>query len=121
MNRELLEREVNLLHNRVCVALGDPKRIMVLYFLAEGGAYVNDIASLLDMPQPTVSRHLRVLRDRGLVLTERRGTSVFYTLSDHRVIEALDLLRGILASQLEDHMELTQKGMLNQSSIKENL
>ncbi len=96
-----LEQEINWLHERICYALGDPKRILILYLLSEGGKCVNDIAESLNVPQSTVSRHLRVLRERELVETERNGTSIFYTLADQRIIESLNLMRGILSSQLD--------------------
>ena len=100
MDIKTLEQEINLLHERICYALGDPKRILILYLLAEEGKCVNDIAESLDIPQSTISRHLRVLRERELVETERNGTSVFYTLADSRMIEALNLMREILSTQL---------------------
>jgi ArsR family transcriptional regulator len=94
------EQEVLMLHNRVCYGLGDPKRVLLLYALDKGPLCVNELCEELSLPQPAVSRHLRVLRERNLVLTERRGAMVYYALADHRVIEALNLLRGVLASQL---------------------
>lgn len=100
-----LEQEVNLLHERICSGFADPKRVLILYALAEGPLCVNDLAELLDVPQPTASRHLRILRDRGLVNNERQGTSVYYTLADQRLVEALDLLRGVLCSQLAAEAE----------------
>jgi ArsR family transcriptional regulator len=103
-----LEQEVDLLHNRVCYALSDPTRICILYVLAEGGRYVNEIAELLDTPQPTISRHLRVLRERELVRTERQGTAVCYTLADVRIIRALDLMREIVVSHLAAEVDLAQ-------------
>jgi ArsR family transcriptional regulator len=101
MEIEILEQEINLMHERVCYALGDPKRVLMLYLLQEKGRCVNEIAEALNIPQPTVSRHLRVLRERGLVQTERQGPSIFYSLTDSRIIEAIDLMRGILSSQLQ--------------------
>ena len=95
-----LEKEVNLLHQRICYALADPKRVLILYALSEKPLRVNDLASALDAPQSTVSRHLRVLRERGLVVTEREGTYIIYSLADTRLIEAVDLLRQVLVSQL---------------------
>jgi ArsR family transcriptional regulator len=103
-----LEQEVELLHNRVCYALSDPTRICILYLLAEGGRFVNEIAELLDTPQPTISRHLRVLRERELVHAERQGTAVCYSLADKRIIEALDLMRGIVVSRLAAEVDLAQ-------------
>jgi len=103
-----LEQEVHLLHERVCSGFADPNRVLILYALADGPLCVNDLAQLLDIPQPTASRHLRILRDRGLVSNERQGTSVYYAIADHRLIEALDLLRGVLSSQLAAEAELVE-------------
>ena len=91
-----LKQQVELLHRRVCPALGHPKRLLMLYALAEGPLCVNELAEGLDLSQPTVSRHLRVLRERGLVNTERSGTTIYYSLADRRLIQAIDLLRGVL-------------------------
>ncbi len=93
-------QELNLLHSNVCQALGDPKRIMILYELNERPRNVSDLASDLDMPQPTVSRHLRVLRQRALVSPERDGSSVFYHLTDPRMIAILDQMRMVLRGSL---------------------
>jgi DNA-binding transcriptional ArsR family regulator len=95
-----LQQEINLLHAQVCQALADPKRILLLYALAEGPRRVTDLAETLGLPQPTVSHHLKILRERGLVAAEQEGVAVHYSLTDARVIQALDLLRGVLRAQL---------------------
>jgi DNA-binding transcriptional ArsR family regulator len=95
-----LEQEIHLLHQRVCPALGDPKRMLILYALEDGPLCVNELTEALQLSQPTVSRHLGVLRDHGLVNTERRGTAVYYSLGDQRLIQAVDLLRAVLQSQM---------------------
>ena len=93
---EKLEQEIIELHSGICSALADPKRIMILYTLAEGPRKVSQLSEELGLPQPTTSRHLKVLRERDMVNTERDGASVIYTLADHTLIEALDLLRDVL-------------------------
>jgi ArsR family transcriptional regulator len=103
---ESLEQEVNLLHANICQALSDPKRILMLYALSERPMHVNELAEALDVPQPTISRHLKVLRERQLVSAEREGPSVRYSLSDERVIAALDVLRSVLLGTL------SRRGML---------
>jgi ArsR family transcriptional regulator len=105
---EKLGQEVELLHTRVCSALTDPKRMLILYLLSERGYFVNEIAEALDLPQPTVSRHLRVLRECELVHTERQGTAVCYTLAEERIIQALELMRAIVSSQLAAEVDLAQ-------------
>lgn len=101
-----LEQEISLLHQRVCPALGDPKRLLILYALEDGPLCVNELAEALQLAQPTVSRHLRVLRERGLVHAERHGTAVFYTLADKRLIQAVNLLRAVLRSQMAEDVRV---------------
>ena len=98
MDTQFIE-EIEMLHNRVCTALGDPKRLMLLYILAGKPRNVTELAAELDIPQPTLSRHLSILRERALVKTQREGTSVYYSLADRRVIDALDLLRSLVRDQ----------------------
>ena len=105
MNPKLVE-EVNTLHANVCAALADPTRILILYLLHENKQNVTSLVDSLALPQPTVSRHLKVLKERGVVFAQRDGQSVIYELTDTRVIEALDLLRGMLADRLTSQAKL---------------
>jgi ArsR family transcriptional regulator len=65
-------------------ALADPHRLAMLATLARADdeVCVCDFTSALPLNQPTVSHHLRILRDAGLVACERRGTWVYYRIAD---------------------------------------
>ena len=106
---ERLEREVNQLHASICQALADPKRILILYELHEGPKTVTELKDALRVPQPTVSRHLKMLRERNLVTATRQGTSVEYMLADHRLIEALDLLRGVMRDRISQRANIVME------------
>jgi ArsR family transcriptional regulator len=93
--------ELNLLHANICQALGDPKRILILYALDDEPRHVTALADYLGLPQPTVSRHLRVLRQRDLVQRKRSGPAVVYQISDRRIIEILDSMRLVLRHTME--------------------
>ena len=108
MDIKSLELEVNLLHERVCSALSDTTRIMILYLLAEQEMFVNEISEELNTPQSTISRHLKVLRERSMVSTERQGTAVLYSLVDKRIIQSLDLMRSILNDQIQADAKITR-------------
>jgi DNA-binding transcriptional ArsR family regulator len=99
MNRTL-EAEIHQLHAEICQALSDPKRIAILYELADGRENVGELAAALAIDQTTASRHLKVLRERSMVNAEREGSNVYYSLADRRVIHALDTLREVLAASL---------------------
>jgi len=106
---ESLQHEVGLLHANICQALAEPTRILILYALSEGAKYVHELAEILDVPQPSVSRHLKTLRERGLVNAARDGTSVRYSLADARVIDALDIMRSVLVGLLARKAELARQ------------
>lgn len=108
-----LREEILKLHAHICEGLADPNRILILYTLDEKPHNVTELADALAMAQPTVSRHLKILRDRGMVIPERKAQIVVYSLADHRVIQALDLLRAVLADSLHS------RGILARSVSKE--
>ena len=79
----------------VARALGDPKRLCVLESLASGEVSVGDLAIRVACQVPNMSQHLAVLRSAGLVTARRDGNTVYYRLSDPRVLEACQLLMSI--------------------------
>ena len=101
-----LTQEITNLHADLCSALADPTRLLLLYALADQPRNVSELTRELEVPQPTVSRHLKVLREAGLVIATRQGASVQYELCDHRVIEALDILRSVLRERIQHHADL---------------
>ncbi len=103
-----LRDEIDQLHAEICHCLADPKRISILYALSEGTKNVGELVELLDMNRASVSRHLKVLRERSMVRTEREGVSIYYSLADDRVIEAPDLLRDVLAHILAERKALAE-------------
>lgn len=94
------------MHAGICQALADPKRILILYTLNEQPYHVTALAEELSLPQPTVSRHLRVLHQSGLVKKQRDGSAVYYSLADNRVIKALDIIRSVMVDALTQQSEL---------------
>lgn len=92
--------ELNLLHATICKAVGDPTRIQILYCLHEEPRHVSALAETLELPQPTVSRHLAILRQRGLVQSERDGLVVNYSLAKTDIIGVLNAMRQVLRQTL---------------------
>jgi ArsR family transcriptional regulator len=107
MNPELL-KEIDRLHAELCDGLADPRRIAILYALRDGATTVNQLAEMMDLPQATVSRHLKILRERGLVSARRDGMNVFYSVTNMKVLEALDLLRAVLNENLVHRAKLAK-------------
>jgi ArsR family transcriptional regulator len=97
---EGLRAELTELTATLCRALNDPKRLFILHALAEGPASVGDLATMVDATTANVSQHLAVLRERGLVDTERDGLSIIYSLRYPELVDTVTQLRGILRSEL---------------------
>jgi ArsR family transcriptional regulator len=106
MLTQSLKQEISQLEADFCFALSDPTRILILYALSETPLNVTELTNELGITQPTTSRHLKVLRDRGLVYTTRQGTTITYHLSDKRLIQALDLLRSVMRDGLTQRVSL---------------
>lgn len=109
MVTQTLAQEVSQLEADLCFALADSNRILILYALAEHSQNVTEITNELNTTQPTASRHLKILRERGLVHTERSGTTITYYLSDRRLIDALDILRSVLRDRLAHRASLMEE------------
>ena len=96
--REPLSEQAAVDLARTLKALSDPVRLRLLSVVAShtgGEACVCDISVGIDVSQPTVSHHLKVLREAGLLVSERRGSWVYYCA----VPEALQQLSEILGAQ----------------------
>lgn len=76
-------------------ALGDPNRREILRLLSEGDKPVHEIASSLPISRPAVSRHLRLLKDAGLVAERAEGTRRIYHLEDGGVRAVQEYLEGV--------------------------
>lgn len=92
--------------SNMCMALNDPKRLMVIWALSNGTYSVNELSLILASPSSNVSQHLAILRSRGLVDTERRGNNIYYTLRHPRIVDAIDILRSVLRDELSRRTEL---------------
>jgi ArsR family transcriptional regulator len=93
----------------ICKALSEPKRLIIIAELRKGQKSVSDLVRILVTPQAVVSRHLAVLRERGIVDARREGANIYYSLSDPRVCEACDIIQHILMTRIEKSYRLMEK------------
>lgn len=112
MDQERLKQELINLEANFCSGLGDPTRLLVLYSLNEGNKNVSELIDELNISQPNISRHLKILREKHLVKFSKNGTTVTYELTDPKIIDALDLLREIMREQLTIRSEIVNNSTL---------
>lgn len=75
-------------------ALGDPTRLKIVYLLEHGELCVCEIMAVLDKPQPTISHHLNLLKNAGILKWRKEGVWIHYKLSNPKIPEYLKELIG---------------------------
>ena len=85
----------------ICKILSDPKRLFLLQIMREGEKSVGEMVIALGLRQANISQHLAVMREGGIVTCRRQGSSVYYSLCSSKIADACDMVREVLAEQLE--------------------
>ena len=101
--------ELYKLKAELCKTFADPKRLLIINELRDGEKAVGELANSLEISQAVISRHLAILRERGVVTPRREGTNVFYSLADPQIGDACDLVHQVLLNQIEKNRELSDK------------
>ena len=109
MNTQALAREISQMEADICFALSDATRVLILYALDEQPRNVAEIMHELQIPQSSTSRHLKILKERGLVTATRKGQTVHYEIADRRLIQALDILRAVLRDRIAHRASLMEE------------
>jgi len=82
-----------------CKALADETRQQILQMLLEGEMHVGDIVDAFPVSQPTISHHLNVLKQAGLVTSRKEGKQVFYAVNREKVVECCGKLFAKLGAE----------------------
>ena len=85
-------------------ALSDPIRLEIIQFLRDGEKCVCEITPHLKLAQPVVSRHLKILKDAGLVKRRKKGTWHMYSVTNPEVYEVIDRLNPELLAALKQRI-----------------
>ncbi|CAG0954420.1 HTH-type transcriptional repressor CzrA [Myxococcaceae bacterium] len=97
-------------------ALADPLRLRLLRELMDGERSVQELVSRTGILQPSVSKHLAVLRAEGIVLRRPRGASVFYSIADPSVLELCEIVCRGLERRLSGHLEALSRPATRRSA-----
>lgn len=88
------------MYEKVFDALGNECRLRIVHMLIEKDMIAGDIANCFDIAQPSVSRHLEVLRRADLVRIKKNGTRVIYSLNDALVWEVSMYLMNVIRGRI---------------------
>ncbi|MHB1326229.1 MAG: ArsR/SmtB family transcription factor [Thermoleophilia bacterium] len=100
LNRKLYE-----MHAEICKVLTSAKRIEILNRLRDGERSVGEIATLAEISRTNVSQQLSFLRQKGMVVSRREGTNIFYTVANPKIFKAMDTMKEVLLERLQEEQE----------------
>jgi ArsR family transcriptional regulator len=106
MVKDEVRRELFELHATLCKAIADPTRLLIIEALRNDPRTVGELGSALRLSQSNVSQHMAILRQRGVVRGNREGNHVLYSLKNTKVLQAVDLLREVMADGLAEQERL---------------
>ncbi len=95
------------LHAEFCKTLSDANRLLIITELAKRESSVSELTHRLGLQQSNTSKHLSLMREHGLVNARREGSTIYYSLSDARIYQAIQLLQAVQAGQIEKRRLLT--------------
>jgi DNA-binding transcriptional ArsR family regulator len=97
---DLETQQVYELQANILRVLANSKRLMIMKILSEGTRSVGEIAVSLDMTLQNTSQHLRVMKDQGIVGSQREGQTVSYRLTNPVFSECCELARKALTEEM---------------------
>ena len=101
-----MSQKENRFKGKIFKALSDPVRLDILEFLRNGEKCVCEIVPHVKLIQPVVSRHLKILKDTGIIKGRKDGNRRLYSLAEQQIFRVVDSLNpGLLSSLKENVLE----------------
>ena len=94
------------LQAELCAAMSSPIRLRIVHILKDGPLCVNKIAEILGITQSTTSRHLSVLRNSGILISNRAGVDVFYQVANSKIVNICEMMREVLSEREMQRSEI---------------
>jgi DNA-binding transcriptional ArsR family regulator len=99
VNRE--ELELFQKHAETCCIFCNQRRLMIMWALGDGEKSVGEIARELDLSPQAISQHLRLMKDRGVVASTRRGRQIFYRMANPKFLAAHRIIQSALKEKFK--------------------
>ena len=90
-------------------ALAHPTRIAIIETLRDGELSTGAMQERLGIEQANLSQHLAILRSRQIVLNEKKGNQVFYSLRNPVLVKVLDIMRRYFQANLNESLQMLRK------------
>lgn len=92
--------------SKIIKAIAHPSRLFIIEELNKGERCVGELTEMIGADASTVSKHLSVLKNAGLIMMEKRGNSIFYNLRVPCIMQFIGCVEDVLSSNAKEHMEI---------------
>jgi ArsR family transcriptional regulator len=92
----------------ICQTLANPKRLQIISLLKQGELSVGSMVKAMGIAKANLSQHLSSMRQKGILVARREGTTVYYRLASPKITEACATMREVLMERLEGQETLSK-------------
>ncbi len=101
-----MEPQLYEMHAGICAVLGNAKRIQIIDVLQEGEKSAGTLSHEMEISKANLSQHLNIMKSKGILLNRREGVSIYYRISNPKIVTACRLMREVLMEQIQDITKL---------------
>lgn len=95
-----MDKELYKIHSEVCKVFSNPARLELLDLFRGKRMSVSELTKRTGLSQANVSQHLSIMKSKGIVSYKREGKSIYYAISNPKIVRAFDLMRKALVENL---------------------
>jgi ArsR family transcriptional regulator len=92
----------------ICQTLANPKRLQIINILKEGELSAGELVKAIRIAKANLSQHLSIMRQKGILIARREGTTIYYRLSSTKITEACTAMREVMLNLLQDQETLSR-------------
>jgi ArsR family transcriptional regulator, virulence genes transcriptional regulator len=108
MAKSNFDMSIYELQAEISKTIAHPLRIAIIHCLKGGERTVSDLTQTLGASQSNISQHLAIMRQRQIVKTRKKGSTVYYRVANPKISQACDMVREVLLEQLNQQQELAR-------------
>ncbi len=103
-----MEKELYQLHAEMCKVFSNPIRLEILNYLRDKELSVTELIKRTKLSQANISQNLSIMKSKGIVVSDRKSKSIYYKLSNPKIIKAFDIIKEVLIERLKENGKIVK-------------
>ena len=105
-----MEKEIYEMHASICQIMANAKRLEIISLLGNTELTVSDLADKMEIRMANLSQHLSIMKAKGILKSRREGVSIYYRITNPKVVQACKLMRDVMMEQIREKGRLSMSG-----------